>query len=83
VNGTIAIRVDRFGQYSLLEDVPTCVGCHLEVEVAEYFVRTYVRKSDGEPIKVRVGYHCSCGAVVVDGMYEGSSPMVSHNYGKA
>lgn len=44
-----------------------CLGCGCEPEVVQYFRRG----------TVRVGYQCSCGAVVVDGMYEGHSPNTS------
>jgi hypothetical protein len=40
-----------------------CPGCGLEPEVKTY----YRRKAD----KVRCGYLCSCGAIVINGIVEG------------
>lgn len=44
-----------------------CPGCGVEPEVRVYYrdVKT----------KIRRGYHCTCGAIVVDGMMLGSSPV--------
>ncbi|MDL4812796.1 hypothetical protein [Actinomadura opuntiae] len=40
-----------------------CPVCGTEPDVQRYFRRT----GTGE----RCGYHCGCGAIVVDGMYQG------------
>jgi hypothetical protein len=47
----------------VLPEIPQCPGCGFEAEVEEY----YRRISD----KVRVGYLCSCGAVVINGVVQG------------
>lgn len=46
-----------------LEDVPTCPGCGLEPEVVSYY------RCKG--CKVRVGFICTCGAHVVQGVVLG------------
>lgn len=45
-----------------LHDQP-CPGCGMEPEVRHY----WRRKSD----KIRVGYECGCGAVVIHGILQG------------
>lgn len=69
---TLEARRDYDGKLTLLPDAPDCGG-H-EAEPTYYLVRAYRLRSSGETVKVRVGFHCSCGAVYVDGYYEGSSP---------
>jgi hypothetical protein len=41
-----------------------CPGCGLEPEVRNYYRDTKT--------KIRCGYHCSCGAVVINGLMVGS-----------
>lgn len=68
----ITVRIGHDGVLSAIPIDALCLGCGQEPEVVEYYTRTY--KRDGEPVKVRVGYHCTCGAVVIDGMSEGHDP---------
>lgn len=70
---TLKIRRDATGHFSLLDPTEACLGCGVEPEVESYFIRRYPRSSDKVLVSVRVGYHCSCGAVVVDGMFEGAT----------
>jgi hypothetical protein len=42
----------------------TCLGCGCEPEVVAYYHRAG---------KI-CGYQCTCGAIVIDDMYQGSSP---------
>lgn len=44
-----------------------CPGCGCEPEVKVYW-------RDAKT-KIRRGYHCSCGAMVIDGLMVGHSPM--------
>lgn len=53
----------------MIEDIEACPGCGCEPEIKQFLVRTF---ADGS--KKRCGYHCSCSAVVVDGMLVGNDP---------
>lgn len=44
-----------------------CPGCGVEPEVRAYYRRT--------PSGIRCGYQCTCGAIVIDGIMTGSSPV--------
>lgn len=69
---TIQARRDHNGHLTLLGPAPECsLGGH-EAEVTCYYTRTY--RLGGEPVKVRVGFACTCGAVTIDGAYDGMSP---------
>lgn len=46
-----------------LHEVP-CPGCGLEPDVKTYYRDAHT--------KIRCGYHCSCGAVVINGLMVGS-----------
>jgi hypothetical protein len=68
---TLSVHRDSDGVLSALPLAPECAGCGVEAEVTSYRVRIYTR--DGEPVKVRVGFECTCGSVTIDGMYVGTA----------
>jgi hypothetical protein len=68
---TLNVRRDSDGVLTTLPLAPECAGCGVEAEVTSYRVRTCAR--DGEPVKVRVGFKCTCGFVTIDGMCVGTA----------
>lgn len=61
------------GVRTTINPADNCLVCGVEPDVVDYFIRNLRRSSDGVVEKVRVGYWCHCGGVVVDGIVEGSS----------
>jgi hypothetical protein len=71
---TITMTVRRDGDGILNATSPACIGCGCEPEVVAWYRRTMTRRDSGEQVPVRVGYHCTCGAVIIDGVYQGHNP---------
>lgn len=65
---TIKIKTDRSGVFSTIPDATACPSCGCEPEITNYYVKKMRRTSDGTEISVRVGYRCTCTAVVIDGL---------------
>ena len=72
---TMTVRRDRSGVPSTIDEAAHCPGCGCEPEVARYFIRRMRRADTGEQVAVRVGYHCTCSVIVVDGLVQGGSAM--------
>jgi len=71
---TLTARRTPDGKLTVLDLAAPCLGCGLEPEVVSYLVRRYRPAAGGDLVPVRVGYHCTCGAVVCDGSYQGHNP---------
>jgi len=68
---TLRLWTEFDGVKSTIDPTLPCLGCGVEPERAATFIRTL--REDGADVKVRVGYHCSCGTVVVDGLVQGAT----------
>ena len=71
MTATLQTWTDADGKRTAIDPAAPCLGCGVEPEVRSYFTRTLTRTADKVAEVVRVGYHCTCGTIVVDGMAEG------------